>query len=80
MIKRELIPQTLLLSGPEGVGKATLARHFAAQLLGYGEDKINAAFSEGGAPLLARQLGTRSARCTIRSEKTAALISRRPTL
>jgi len=40
MIKRERIPQTLLLSGPEGVGKATLARHFAAQLLGYGEDKI----------------------------------------
>ena len=40
MIKRERIPQTLLLSGPEGVGKATLARHFATQLLGYGEDKI----------------------------------------
>jgi len=40
MIRRERIPQTLLLSGPEGVGKATLARHFAAQLLGYGEDKI----------------------------------------
>ena len=40
MIKRERIPQTLLLSGPEGVGKATLARHFAAQLLGYGQDKI----------------------------------------
>ena len=40
MIKRERIPQTLLLSGPEGVGKATLARHFAAQLLGYGENKI----------------------------------------
>jgi len=40
MIKRERIPQTLLLSGPEGVGKATLARHFAAQLLGSGEDKI----------------------------------------
>ncbi len=28
------IPQTLLLSGPEGVGKATLARRFAAALLG----------------------------------------------
>jgi len=40
MIKRERIPQTLLLSGPEGVGKATLARRFAAQLLGYGADKI----------------------------------------
>ena len=28
------IPQTLLLSGPEGVGKATLARRFAALLVG----------------------------------------------
>ena len=28
------IPQTILLSGPEGIGKATLARRFAARLLG----------------------------------------------
>ena len=28
------IPQTILLNGPEGVGKATLARRFAAALLG----------------------------------------------
>ena len=34
MVKRDRIPQTILLSGPEGVGKATLARRFAAQLLG----------------------------------------------
>ncbi len=34
MIRRERIPQTLLFSGPEGIGKATLARRFAALLLG----------------------------------------------
>ena len=33
MIAGERIPQTILLSGPEGVGKATLARRFAAALL-----------------------------------------------
>lgn len=40
MIERERIPQTILLAGPEGVGKATLARKFAAQLLGYGATQI----------------------------------------
>lgn len=34
MIDQDRIPQTLLLAGPEGVGKATLARRFAAVLLG----------------------------------------------
>ncbi|HVW83440.1 MAG TPA: hypothetical protein VHB50_02120 [Bryobacteraceae bacterium] len=33
MIDRERIPQTLLLAGLEGLGKATLARRFAARLL-----------------------------------------------
>jgi DNA polymerase-3 subunit delta' len=33
MIRNQRIPQTILFSGPEGVGKATLARRFAARLL-----------------------------------------------
>ena len=37
MSRQERIPQTILLDGPEGVGKATLARRFAAQLLGEAE-------------------------------------------
>lgn len=39
MIERERIPQTLLFAGLEGLGKATLARRFAARLLG-GAEKI----------------------------------------
>jgi DNA polymerase-3 subunit delta' len=34
MIAHRRIPQTILFHGPEGVGKATLARRFAAALLG----------------------------------------------
>lgn len=34
MIERERIAQTILLSGPEGIGKATLARRFGAALVG----------------------------------------------
>jgi len=41
MIQRERISQTLLFSGPEGVGKATLARRFAAELLLYDAPKID---------------------------------------
>jgi len=40
MMRRERIAQTVLLSGPEGVGKATLARRFAAELLGDAAHKI----------------------------------------
>jgi DNA polymerase III subunit delta' len=34
MIRQDRIPQTILLAGPEGIGKATLVRRFAASLLG----------------------------------------------
>ncbi len=41
MIERERIPQTILLAGPEGAGKATLARRFGANLLSYDAYKID---------------------------------------
>ena len=40
MTQQERIPQTILLDGPEGVGKATLARRFAAAMVGRKPDKI----------------------------------------
>jgi DNA polymerase-3 subunit delta' len=36
-LSRERIPQTILLDGPDGIGKATLVRRFAASLLGSAE-------------------------------------------
>jgi DNA polymerase-3 subunit delta' len=37
MIARQRIPQTILLDGPSGIGKATLARRFGAMLIGDAE-------------------------------------------
>ena len=37
MVSQQRLAQTLLFAGPEGVGKATLARRLGAQLLGHGE-------------------------------------------
>src|SRR5260221_6424296 len=39
MMEQDRIAQTLLFAGPEGIGKATLARRFGARLLG-GAEKI----------------------------------------
>src|SRR5215831_2142443 len=37
MVALDRLPQTMLFAGPEGVGKATLARRLGAHLLGHGE-------------------------------------------
>jgi DNA polymerase-3 subunit delta' len=37
MLAQDRLPQTLLFAGPEGVGKATLARRIGARLLGHAE-------------------------------------------
>jgi len=37
MLSQDRLAQTLLFAGPEGVGKATLARRIGARLLGHGE-------------------------------------------
>lgn len=46
MIESGRVAQTLLLAGPEGVGKATLARRFAARLLAEGSAAEEAEIAE----------------------------------
>jgi len=56
MIAEQRIPQTILLHGAEGVGKATLARRFAAALLGEGEKiELDDLSLEGNRELIAER-------------------------
>jgi DNA polymerase III subunit delta' len=57
MIARERIPQTMLFAGLEGLGKATLARRFAARILG-AADKIerdDLSLAENSSAIAARE-------------------------
>ena len=57
MIARERIPQTMLFAGLEGLGKATLARRFAARLLGSAEkiEQDDLSLPENANLILARE-------------------------
>src|SRR6204780_4977534 len=57
MIARERIPQTMLFAGLEGLGKATLARRFAARLLGSPEkiEQDDLSLPENQNAILARE-------------------------
>jgi len=57
MTKQDRIPQTILLDGAEGVGKATLARRFAAALMGGGEkiERDDLSLEENGSIIADRE-------------------------
>jgi DNA polymerase-3 subunit delta' len=57
MIAQERIPQTMLFAGLEGLGKATLARRFAARLLGSPEkiEQDDLSHPENANAILARE-------------------------
>jgi DNA polymerase-3 subunit delta' len=57
MIERERIPQTMLFAGLEGLGKATLARRFAARILGSPEkiEQDDLSLPENANAILARE-------------------------
>ena len=57
MIAHERIPQTMLFAGLEGLGKATLARRFAARLLGSPEkiEQDDLSLPENANAILARE-------------------------
>src|ERR1035441_3006293 len=68
MIAGQRLAQTLLFSGREGVGKATLARRMAARLLGHAElvEKDDLALSDNLETIAAREKWTAEKRNKIR--------------
>ena len=74
LTRERRMPQTILLDGPEGIGKATLARRFGAALLGGGnkieQDDLSLPANKATIACLKRLVsgGARSEWPTIRSK------------